>query len=79
MTIHSRNDPFVALMPSGEGAMWDRKRQRDMVQRRAAFGSSLQRVMKNWGKRDQGDVGSAFRSVLQGLRVQALGVSIYFD
>ncbi len=63
MTIHPRNDEFVAFTPSGEGAIWDRKRQSNMVQRRAAFGSSLQRVMKSWGRRDQGDVGSAFRSV----------------
>ena len=47
MTIHPRNDEFVAFMPSGERAMWDRKRQRDMVQRRAALGSSFQRIMKS--------------------------------
>ncbi len=78
MTIHPRNDDIVVFKPSGEGAMWDRKRQSYMVQRNVALGSSFQRIMKSRGGRDHGDVGSAFRSVLQGLRVQAPGVSIYF-
>ena len=47
MTNHPRKDEFVAFMPSGEGAMWDRKPRSDVVQRSVAFGSSFQRIMKN--------------------------------